>query len=48
MEKRVLKKEISDYKEQLYKTQEEREQITENKEELEKKRDFYKDRENMK
>ena len=40
-EKRALKKEISKYKEQLYKTQEERKQITKNKEELEKERDFY-------
>ena len=44
-EKRALKKKISEYKEQLYKTQEERKQITGNKEELEKERDYYKDRE---
>ena len=45
VEKRALKKEISEYKEQLYRTQEEREQITGNKEELEKERNYYKDRE---
>ena len=45
MEKRALKREISEYKEQLYKTQEERKQITGNKEELEKERDYHKDRE---
>ena len=45
MEKRAFKKKISDYKEQLYKTQEERKQIIGNKEELKKERDFYKDRE---
>ena len=44
-EKRALKRKISEYKEQLYKTQEERKQIMGNKEELEKEKDYHKDRE---